>query len=230
MYLRSVFLLLLGLGIFVLMQVVMPFLSYQIWEISSYDKSSLLVDPTDQRAGKLVSGKVLEALMANSQTQWVIENINNFPAFVVSAKEGTIIKPPYKEFKVSIPSLDLKNAKTLVHSNSFEENLAHLKGTALPGDRGNVFITGHSSLPNFFGGNKGQFVDLPKIKKGDEVLVEALGQKFTYIVLGIKIVDPKDTSVILPPDIEGRYLTLMTCVPPGLSTKRLVVLTKIKNS
>jgi LPXTG-site transpeptidase (sortase) family protein len=43
-------------------------------------------------------------------------------------------------------------------------------------------------------------------------------------------VDPKDVSVINPPDGSGRYLTLMTCVPPGFNAKRLIVLAKLANT
>ena len=69
-----------------------------------------------------------------------------------------------------------------------------------------------------------QFVQ--DVEKGDLIKVSA-GGEFTYKVLGIRVVDPKDTSVTLPPDGVGRYISLMTCVPPGLNTKRLVVLGKM---
>jgi sortase A len=71
-------------------------------------------------------------------------------------------------------------------------------------------------------------VNLLKIKKGDEINIETPGQLFTYVVQGMKVVDPKDVSVINPPDQVGRYLTLMTCVPPGYNVKRLIVLAKLK--
>ena len=117
-----------------------------------------------------------------------------------------------------------------VYSNEFEKSLAQLPGTALPGERGNVFISGHSSISATFQskGSRAFLVDLPKVKKGDSIFVNASGQDYEYVVEGIKIVDPKDTWVISPPDMEGRYLSLMTCVPPGFNTKRLIVLAKLK--
>lgn len=208
----------LGVGVFVLMQVILPFLAYQIWEITAYDKSQILTDPAPvSLSGDLIGSNILGVS---------VENIDNFPAFIA----GNKIMVPYAEFKLSVPKLGLSDITVKVASNDFEYTLAHLPGTNLPGERGNVFITGHSSL-SFTPGSKKKayFANLHQIKIGDEVLVEAVGQKFKYIVEGMKIVDPKDTSVILPPDKMGRYLSLMTCVPPGFNTKRLIVLARLKS-
>jgi sortase A len=117
-----------------------------------------------------------------------------------------------------------------VNSNDFEQNLAHLPGSALPGQKGNIFITGHSGLDNSMLAKKfSYFKELPEVKRGDEIILNALGQQYKYIVESLKIVDPKDTSVVNPPDPSGRYLSLMTCVPPGFSTKRMIVLARLKN-
>ena len=75
--------------------------------------------------------------------------------------------------------------------------------------------------------SKAFFAKLPNVKKGDEVIVDALGQRYVYTVSELKIVDPKDISVIMPPDSTGRYISLMTCVPPGFNTKRLIVIGKL---
>lgn len=199
--------LLLGLGIFILVQAVMPLLTYKFWELTEYQKNIALLSPSP-------SSRVLGVS---------IKNIESFPAFI--SDKGKRSNLPYEEFTVTIPSLQLEKVKTMVETNDFENNLAHFPGSALPGEKGNVFITGHSSLPQLFkpGNFKAIFANLPKIKKGDEVIVEAGGQKFVYKVEGMKVVSPEETWVINSPDQTGRYLTLMTCVPPGLYLKRLVV-------
>jgi sortase A len=71
------------------------------------------------------------------------------------------------------------------------------------------------------------FSQLPYSKKGDKIEVLVGKQKFEYEVLGIQVVEPHEVGVINPPEPNGRYLSLMTCVPPGLNTKRLVVLSKM---
>ncbi|MDO8639053.1 MAG: class E sortase [Candidatus Daviesbacteria bacterium] len=205
-------LLFLGFGVFILIQVLMPLLEYKVWEIAIYNQNISLVSPDP---GQKVLGIS-------------IESKDNFPALISNAKRA--IPPSYQNFNLSVPSLKLENIKVVVDTNDFEQNLAHLPGSALPGEKGNVFITGHSSLPQLFrpGNFKAIFAHLPEIKKGDNIIIDAGGQRFEYIVEGLKIVDPKETWVINPPEENGRYLTLMTCVPPGLYLKRLIVLAEIK--
>ncbi len=219
MLIKGLSLALLGVGVFVLMQVVMPVLAFKAWEFSNFDQSNLLADPNPKvLTGDLIGGDALGV---------TIENVNNFPAFL----SDKVLPAPYPSFKLSIPKLQLDNLLVNVNTNDFELNLAHLPGSALPGERGNVFVTGHSSiLPSLAKKQKALFIKLPGIKKGDDVIIQALGQKYYYQVVGMKVVDPKDVSVIKPPDEEGRYLSLMTCVPPGFNTKRLIVLAKLKSS
>ncbi|MCL5784154.1 MAG: class E sortase [Patescibacteria group bacterium] len=203
----------LGMGIFVLVQVVMPFASYKLWEMVIYQQNTPLVSPD------LGDGSVLGVSVKNSE---------NFPAIVSNNyRKGP---PPYREFYLTIPTINLDNIKVVVESNNFDQNLAQMPGTALPGEKGNVFITGHSSLPILYDPKnfKTIFTHLPEVKKGDQIIVEANGQYFNYEVQSLRIVDPKDVWVIKPPDNEGRYLTLMTCVPPGLYIKRLIVLAKLQ--
>lgn len=201
----------LGIGIFVLLQVILPLLSYKYWELTVYAQQTELVTP-----------------VSNSQVLGVtIQQNGDFPAFISTNKPTS--PRPYNELKVTIPRLNLKGIKTLVDSNDIENNLAHLPGSALPGERGNVFISGHSGLPGPLNpSRKAFFKNLPEMKKGDQIFVEVEGQKFEYVVEKLIIVDPKETWVINPPDNTGRYLSLMTCVPPGTTLKRLVVLTRLK--
>lgn len=212
MIVKSLSLLFLGVGIFLLIQVVMPALSFKLWEITASNKE-ILIDPKAQ------SKNVLGVS---------VENINGFPAIVSSRVRSEA--PPYSQFNLLIPKIDLDWPKVKVDSKSFEENLAHLSGSALPGERGNVFITGHSSLTQFYkpGNYKAVFSKLPDLEIGDEIILDVFGQEYKYIVESLKTFDPKDISVVNPPDQKGRYLTLMTCVPPGFKTKRLVVLAKLK--
>lgn len=215
MIVKGLSLLFLGVGVFVLMQVVLPFIEFKSWELFAFEQETILATPlaSDGNSG-LTSGVS-------------IQDFENFPAFVANYANPANL--PYKDFKLSIPKLKLDAIKTQVWSNNFDEFLAQLPGSALPGERGNVFITGHSSLPQPLGSKHAWFVNLPNIKKGDNIYIAAAGQQFEYIVEGLKIVDPKDTTVLNPPDNRGRYLTLMTCVPPGFNTKRLVVLAKLKS-
>lgn len=207
-------LLFLGVGIFVLVQVAMPFVAYKLWEYTTYrQENTALISPNPKNSDVLGVS---------------VENQENFPAFISNNHRTTPL--PYSDFYLTIPSLKLERLKVLVESNSFDTSLAQLPGTALPGEVGNVFVTGHSTIPQAFDikNYKTVFTRLPDIKRGEQIIVEAGGQRFEYEVKGLKVVSPKEVWVINPPDQTGRYLSLMTCVPPGLYLKRLIVLTELK--
>lgn len=210
---KGLSLLIFGAGIFVLMQVIMPFVSFKVWEIFAFENEQALADPAPISTN------------GDLAPQFQIETVDNFPIFVGKPRSNP---PTYFDFKLSVPRIGLDSAKVVVESLKFDEYLGHLPGSALPGEKGNVFITGHSMLPNFASkDSKAFFAKLPNVKKGDEIIVEALGQRYVYTVTELKIVDPKDTSVVYPPESNGRYISLMTCVPPGFNTKRLVVVAKL---
>lgn len=210
---KGLSLLLLGAGVFVLMQVVMPLVSFKMWEIFAFDNERALIDPTPVSAN------------GDLAPDFQIETVNNFPIFVSKTHSSDL---SYYDFKLSVPRMNLESAPVKVESLVFDEYLGHLPGSALPGEKGNVFITGHSMLPNFASkDSKAFFAKLPDVKKGDDIIVDAAGQRYVYKVVDLKIVDPKDVSVVYPPDSSGRYISLMTCVPPGFNTKRLVVVGKL---
>ena len=197
-------LILISIGVLFLLQVTTPLIGYKIWEITNLKESNF-------------PSPVKNSYIAGIS----IQNKDNFPAFISNLTRSTIA--PYPQFKLSISKLEMEEVIVSIDSNDLDKGLAHLPGSALPGERGNVFISGHSSV--LFNNN---FSKLSKLKMGDEIKIKIGETNFIYKVLETKVVDPTDVSVIVPPDGEGRYLTLMTCVPPGLNIKRLVVLGELR--
>lgn len=200
----------LSIGIFILIQVILPIASFQIWSIGQKVNNQVLISPIKSKKGVLGIS---------------VQNRSNFPAFVSDLIRET--KPNYSEFQLSVPKLKIEGETVYVDSNDLSKGLSQLPGSAMPGEKGNVFISGHSALNTFFPGQKAIFARLMDLKKGDEIVVRAGSTKFVYRVAEIKVVDPSDLSVIPAPDEQGRYISLMTCVPPGLNFKRLVVLGKM---
>lgn len=199
----------LSMGIFILMQVILPIVSFQIWWFGQEHSNKTLISPTKSK------GEVLGVS---------VQNKDNFPAFVSNRTRE--VRPSYSQFQLSVPRLKIADSAVYVDSNDLSKGLIQLPGSALPGEKGNIFISGHSAI-SIFTGKSAIFAKLSDLKKGDEVLVEAGGSKFSYKVVDIKVVDPGDLSVIPAPEELGRYISLMTCVPPGLNFKRLVVLGKM---
>ncbi len=208
---RAISLFFLFAGIIILAQVSLPLVSFKIWELSFTKSNMPLVSPT--------SPQVRGISVQRTET--------NFPAIISTIERKT--PSPFSQFYISISALKIEKASVFVDNNDLAKGLIHLPGSALPGEKGNVFISGHSSLPLLLGRSisKAIFVNLQKLQKGDQVKVFLGNTEFTYQILNLKIVDPNDLSVIAPPDFSERYLTLMTCIPPGLNTKRLVVLGKL---
>ena len=168
--------------------------------------------------------QVLSESVVNDQNIQVISDPDGFSYFVTNYQPQG---PRPKDFYISIPKLKIENAHVLVDSLKFDQNLTLFPGSALPGEIGNSFITGHSVLPQFFNAKdyKTIFSNLPDLEIGDVITVDTNGQTYNYVVQYKKIVDPKDTSVLKPISPSAKNLTLMTCVPPGTSLKRMVVVT-----
>lgn len=201
---------LLSVGVFILMQVILPITSFQIWANVQKLNNQILVSP--------VTG--------NQQVLGVsVKNTGNFSAIISNLSRTT--KPNYDWFQISIPRLKMEDSTVFVDNNDLTKGLSQLPGSALPGEKGNLFISGHSALYRFIPGQPAPFANLPDMKKGDEVVINASGTEFVYKVAEIKVVDPSDMSVVLPLDKQGRYISLMTCVPPGLNYKRLIVIGKM---
>ncbi|MBI4035538.1 class E sortase [Candidatus Daviesbacteria bacterium] len=200
----------LAVGVIILMQVILPLLSFQVWKLGQKHMSQVLVSP----------------IKANKQVLGIsVQNKNNFPAFISSLTRQT--QPNYSVFAISVPRLKMEKTNVFVDSNDLSKGLVQLPGSALPGEKGNLFISGHSALSKFVAEESAPFAKLTDLKKGDEIFVEAGNSKFVYKVVEIKVVDPTDVSVIPAPEEQGRYISLMTCVPPGLNLKRLIVLGKM---
>ncbi len=147
----------------------------------------------------------------------------------VTAQE---VQPLDSEFGLVIPKINA-NAKVIENIDPFNpeeyqlalsKGIAHAKGTALPGDIGNVFLFSHSSsdfgLATRF---NSIFYLLDKLEAGDEVAIYYKNIKYIYVLQKKLFVKPKEISY-LSKEANVPTLTLMTCWPPGTSLKRLIAI------
>jgi len=84
-----------------------------------------------------------------------------------------------------------------------------------PGTPGNIVIAGHVGYRGII------FNKLPDIQAGDAIFVAAGGAERRYLVREVLTLLPEETWVMAPTDDE--VLTLITCVPIGVYTHRLIV-------
>ncbi len=152
------------------------------------------------------------------------------------SKQIVVDREYSKNMALSIKKLGIEQVNITTNVESYDEDvynlplkkgLAHFKGTPIPGDGGNSFIYGHSAVPSFFSRNQNLaetiFSKLEKVDVGDEVSVFKEGKELKYIVRRKKIVEPSDFTV-LQTQGDTETVTLMTCWPIGVPTKRLIVI------
>jgi len=100
-------------------------------------------------------------------------------------------------------------------STTLRRAVGHIRGTALPGQRGNIGISGHRDT---------FFRPLRNIRKDDVITLTTLDGEYRYRVVSTDIVMPSDVSVL---DSDGReILTLVTCHPfyfVGAAPNRFIV-------
>jgi sortase A len=122
--------------------------------------------------------------------------------------------------RVSIPkiNLDLIVVEGTNHK-ALRLGPGHLKDTPLPGETGNSVISAHRDT---------FFRHIYELVKGDEIQVRRDGRTYTFQVVGKKIVEPNDLSVVR--NTEDARLTLITCYPTyyiGPAPQRLIVTAKL---
>jgi len=108
-------------------------------------------------------------------------------------------------------------------SAALQNGIIQMDGTALPGENGNVFITGHSSNYAWAKGSYNAiFALLNNLVVGDSVVLKYQDKYFVYSVREKKIVSADDISVMDKTDKP--ILSLMTCWPVGTAYKRLIII------
>lgn len=173
---------------------------------------------------------VLMSVLSRDEQSLLVEASNNSGSpFAKRDYEGTV----WNKFYVTVPEADVFKAEVTTNVDSnvteaylpiLEKSLAHYQGSAYPGQVGNVFIYGHSILPQFFNPKvyKSMFSHLYKVEVGDKISIEWGNEKFDYVVVDRRVVDPDDLKAINF-NRNSKVLSIMTCDPPGTYFKRLIV-------
>jgi sortase A len=93
----------------------------------------------------------------------------------------------------------------------------HVRGTALPGKKGNMAIAAHRSH------TYGRFFNrLNEVEEGDLIIVKDKQSTYKYKVINKYIVKPNNMSVLTSKKDQS-LLTLITCHPLKVATHRLII-------
>ena len=134
-------------------------------------------------------------------------------------------------YTLTIPKLKIYDATVKIGGDDLSQNLVQYPGTSLPGQPGNAVIIGHSVLPQFFNPKNYMtiFSTLPTLRPGDDFYISYDGIQYRYVVEDMVEVEPTNFTV-LEQRFDDVYATIITCVPPGLKTKRLAVRGRLVNN
>lgn len=118
--------------------------------------------------------------------------------------------------RIEIPRLGLSAVIVEgIGKTSLRRAVGHIPGTALPGQPGNVGISGHRDT---------FFRPLRNIHRDDIITVTTLRGEYRYRVVSTRVVSPDDVAVLDP--TGGEILTLVTCHPfyfVGSAPNRFIV-------
>ena len=109
----------------------------------------------------------------------------------------------------------------IYHGTSDEvlnKGAGHVYGTYLPigGKHRTAALGAHAGMVN-----ASMFDNLPKLKEGDLAIVQVRNKKLAYKMVSSKVHHPDDRNAI--PFDDRDLLVLITCIPYGINSDRLVV-------
>lgn len=213
-------------GLVLILSVAWPIVYYEILgnQTSPPTTSTGLLNPladSSSLAAFAAAPKIVGSLDYTHASNW-------FPS---SPPTTQVVRPTGPNtYTLSIPKLNIENAQVIIGSDDLSKSLIHYTETALPGQLGSPVIFGHSILPQFYNPKNYMsiFSTLPTLEKDDQIIVEYDGITYTYSVIEKQEVMPEDLWV-LEQRYDSKKIKLITCVPPGLKTKRLVVTAELQS-
>jgi len=164
--------------------------------------------------------------VAREEVRYSVSRI--LPAPAVSP---TPAEPASREFGIVIPKIGA-NAPVVPEVDPYNsaeyqlrltKGVAHAKGTAYPGESGNIFMFAHSA-GDWTQANRynAVFYLITKLVPGDEITLWYNFNPFRYVVSETKIIDATEVQY-LDPHYSAKTLSLMTCWPPGTTIRRFLV-------
>ena len=141
------------------------------------------------------------------------------------------LSPANMDFSIIIPKIaavapiidNVDPNDEYMYLPALKKGVAHVLGSALPGDKGNVYLFAHAD-DDFYDvqSYNAAFFLLGKLKSGDEIDIFFRHNQIKYTVDQVKIIEPSEVQY-LSGSTDQKTLTIQTDYPPGLTSKRLIV-------
>jgi sortase A len=123
---------------------------------------------------------------------------------------------PQHGVRIQIPAINID--APIVQGDGWEQlkkGVAQHIGTANPGERGNMVLSGHNDVY----GEVFRYLD--RLKAGDEITIYSFSRTYTYLVEDWILVEPSQVEVMAQTSDET--LTLISCYPYLIDTQRIIV-------
>ncbi len=218
-YLRLISGLLLLIGTSIIIYVLFPAISWQIYFQPAFTSQEITLSIPRANIVDLARN-LLDKTDYTKAENW-------FPKFSPSSNQKDQVDTPF--YAISIPKIKIEKATVSTVDNDLAKHLVNYQGTGIPGKNGNAVIFGHSTLPQLFNPKdyKTIFANVYKLKNGDAIYAMINGVTYTYKIFKITVVEPEDSSALIQ-DYDNSYLTLVTCTPPGTIWKRLIIKSRLE--
>ncbi len=205
-----------------------PFISWKLYIEPVFANSSLSVPIP--KANVITQGYI-QGLWLNTarsiQTLYDPSSQNWIPSSPFGEAQ---VSTQISYYFISIPKLKIINAVVSTIDTDLSSHLVNFPGTAIPPNKGNAAIFGHSTLPPLFDPKnyKTIFATAHNLVLGDDIIVTSNHKQYIYKIKNITITDPTDTSYLSQEGDESS-ITIVTCTPPGTLWKRLVIKARLEN-
>lgn len=217
---RSLWLIVAGILILLYPIVATQYNDYQLHQqAESYGRSVRDIDPPTQREHYIRAAHEYNDWLAQ-QGHHAYPPEPDSPGFeryldTLNAPEtgGVIARLRISSIGVDLPVFHT-TASTVLYSGA-----GHMFGSSLPvgGPGTNAVISAHTGMVN-----ASMFDNLPRLRDGETVTVDVMGETLTYKVTGREVVKPEDYEAVTYEAGKDK-LTLITCTPYGINTDRLLV-------
>lgn len=151
----------------------------------------------------------------------------------ITAIDPTVTEAPGPDPRLIIPKINVdvpvafgisNDEKTVMDAMNRGVAQFSIPGAnAMPGQIGNLVITGHSA-GDIYSNNQYKFIfsGLERLTDGDTIYINYQSVRYTYSVIKKETVEPSNLAALVY-DTSRPMLTLITCTPLGTSRYRLLV-------
>ena len=206
-----------------------PLLSWEVYLKPAFASSSF-ASPIPQTT--IVTKNYIQSLWQNTENSiknLTSNNSQNWMPATTGYKE-VAVSSQLSYYFVSIPKIHVENAVVSTIDVDLSQHMVNFPGTAVPPNKGNPVIFGHSTLPQLFDAKNYHTIlaNAHTLVVGDEIIVTVNDTEYHYKIEDVSIVDPENLDPYMTQDADDSYLTIITCTPPGTTWKRLIIKARLE--